>query len=135
MSAQLSYFLSRPPYRALGQGLILSAVTALLVVWSLAVPIFESPDEGAHWQYARYLNAHWRLPIYGSDFVEANSPPLYYAIIAPFAIKTEVPTIYGTMVWISLSSHFHLEYIRTSTAILDDIGRFDSHAWLLLVCQ
>jgi 4-amino-4-deoxy-L-arabinose transferase-like glycosyltransferase len=61
------------------------------VVWSFVVPVFEGPDEFMHWQYARHLHDQWRLPVYGPHFGEANSPPLYYAVIAPVAFKTQTP--------------------------------------------
>jgi len=31
------------------------------------------------------------LPLYGPDFVEANSPPLYYALVAPIATESAYP--------------------------------------------
>ena len=70
---------------------LLTASAALLTLWSLAVPIFEAPDEGAHWLIARYLHEMHRLPFYDSRLVEANQPPLYYVLIAPFAADSEVP--------------------------------------------
>lgn len=63
----------------------------LTSAWALTVPIFEAPDEPAHWQFARYLHDYRRLPVYGPDFVEANSPPLYYMLIAPLARASEEP--------------------------------------------
>jgi hypothetical protein len=42
-----------PPRRMLVGLLVATAV--LLAVWSLAIPVFEAPDEPAHWQYARFL--------------------------------------------------------------------------------
>jgi 4-amino-4-deoxy-L-arabinose transferase-like glycosyltransferase len=73
-----------------GWGLFLVSLS-LLLVWSVVVPVFESPDEPHHWQYARYLHDEWRLPIYGPSFVEANSPPLYYALVALVARSTPLP--------------------------------------------
>jgi 4-amino-4-deoxy-L-arabinose transferase-like glycosyltransferase len=70
---------------------LLLAALVMLTLWSFVVPIFETPDEPHHWQYARYLHDRARLPIYSPDFVEANSPPLYYALIAPLAAATELP--------------------------------------------
>lgn len=63
----------------------------LFVAWALAVPVFEAPDEPAHWQYARYLHDEWTLPLYRPGFEEANSPPLYYLAIAPFAAASQLP--------------------------------------------
>ncbi len=44
--------------------LLLAAAFLLFATWSLVVPIYETPDEPAHWQYARYLRDHWTLPLY-----------------------------------------------------------------------
>jgi hypothetical protein len=70
----------------------LLAITAmLLVAWSLAVPMFEAPDEPVHWQYARWLHDEGTLPRIGPRFGEAHQPPLYYLLIAPFAVAGPVP--------------------------------------------
>ena len=73
------------------QRLLLVAAAALLTAWAFVVPVFEAPDEFLHWQYARHLHDHLTLPIYGPFFAEANSPPLYYALIAPVATRTQGP--------------------------------------------
>src|SRR5258708_524644 len=51
----------------------------LLVGWSFAVPIYESPDEPSHWQVAEYIHDHLQLPPYNVYFVEGNQPPAYYS--------------------------------------------------------
>ena len=66
------------------------ASAALMVAWSFAVPVFEGPDEPAHWQYANYLHQNRALPLYGPSFPEANSPPLYYLLIAPLAVERRI---------------------------------------------
>lgn len=73
--------------------LVALLVTAgfVLLAWSFAVPIFEAPDEPAHWGYARYLHDHRRLPRYSQEYPEANSPPLYYLLVAPFAAASSLP--------------------------------------------
>src|SRR5262249_2992060 len=76
-----------------GAALLLLASAALMTSWSLVVPVFESPDEQAHWQYARYLRVNKKLPFYGKYFVEANSPPLYYLAIAPLAAYSDIPPL------------------------------------------
>jgi len=73
--------------------LLLAASFVLFAAWSLVVPINEAPDEPAHWQYARYLHDTWRLPHYVPGFEEANSPPLAYALFAPFAAENRSPDI------------------------------------------
>jgi len=74
-----------------GAGLVLLASAVLLVAWSFVVPIFEGPDEPAHWDYVRYLRVNKKLPVYGPFSVEANSPPLYYLAVAPFANYSDIP--------------------------------------------
>jgi hypothetical protein len=82
---------SRPPAQRVSAAgsrarrLLLLAAAALLTAWSFVVPVFEAPDEHLHWQYARHLHDHAVLPIYGPHIAEGNSPPLYYALIAPVA--------------------------------------------------
>jgi 4-amino-4-deoxy-L-arabinose transferase-like glycosyltransferase len=74
---------------------LLAAIFLLFAAWSFVVPINEAPDEPAHWQYARYLHDHWRLPHYAPGFEEANSPPLAYAIFAPLATDAASPDLVG----------------------------------------
>jgi 4-amino-4-deoxy-L-arabinose transferase-like glycosyltransferase len=76
--------------------LLLAAAFLLFAAWSLVVPINEAPDEPSHWQYARYLHDHWRLPHYAPGFEEANSPPLAYALFAPFATDVGTPDVIMT---------------------------------------
>ena len=68
-----------------------AALFGLYAAWSFVVPIYEAPDEPAHWQYARHLREHRSLPIYGPEFAEANSPPLAYVLFAPFAVEVGSP--------------------------------------------
>jgi len=79
----------------------------LLLAWSFAVPVFESPDEVHHWQYARYLHDAGKLPLYGPDFVEANSPPLYYALVAPVATESAQPP---PLVWFDVNGALVLPF-------------------------
>ncbi len=110
---------------------LLSASAFLLVIWSFAVPVFEAPDERAHWEVARYLNQHHRFPFYDANFVEANQPPLYYVLIAPFAQATEWPPsalftdpqgksqpIYPPKLWVNNDRNFHKFWpIRTARLV------------------
>jgi 4-amino-4-deoxy-L-arabinose transferase-like glycosyltransferase len=73
---------------------LLAISIILLVGWSLAVPIFEAPDEPHHWLFARYINDKKWLPVFNKELVEANSPPLYYALIAPVASESQFPPIF-----------------------------------------
>jgi 4-amino-4-deoxy-L-arabinose transferase-like glycosyltransferase len=71
----------------------LAGSALLLILWSFAVPVFEAPDEPHHWQYAQYLRQNKKLPFYDSRFVEANQPPTYYLIVAPFASPSDTPPL------------------------------------------
>lgn len=73
---------------------LLAVSTILLIGWSLAVPIFEAPDEPHHWLFARYINDKKWLPVFNKELVEANSPPLYYVLIAPVASDTPFPPVF-----------------------------------------
>lgn len=70
---------------------LLGVSAIFLVAWSLAVPVFEAPDEPAHWDYARYVHDHHALPEYSAAMVEANEPPLYYILISPLASRVSLP--------------------------------------------
>jgi len=72
---------------------MLVAAAALMVAWSFALPVFEGPDEPAHWRYANYLNQNHALPLDTPSLPEAASPPLYYLLIAPLAVDTNLPPI------------------------------------------
>jgi len=73
---------------------LLSISGLLLLSWSVAVPIFEAPDEPHHWLFARYVNQRRSLPVFNKQLIEANSPPAYYLIIAPVAFETDIPEFF-----------------------------------------
>ena len=70
---------------------LLVASASILIIWAFVVPIYEAPDEPHHWHYAHYLYKNWNLPLYTQKLVEANSPPLYYLLAAPFASDSVEP--------------------------------------------
>jgi 4-amino-4-deoxy-L-arabinose transferase-like glycosyltransferase len=74
-----------------GARLLLLSSFILMVAWSFVIPVFEAPDEPAHWRYARYVHHNHTLPYYSAADPEAHSPPLYYLLVAPFARHSEVP--------------------------------------------
>ena len=63
---------------------LLVAYLALGFAYSILVPLGEAPDEPGHYNYARLLYLHWRLPRAGEEH-ESFQPPLYYALAAPLA--------------------------------------------------
>lgn len=104
---------------------ILMAASALcLTAWSLIVPIFEAPDEFAHWQYARHLHDRARLPTYSPTFPEGNSPPLYYALVAPAAWRSGQPSPAS---WLNGRDEFtHPGGARIFMNASGDLGRYGS---------
>jgi 4-amino-4-deoxy-L-arabinose transferase-like glycosyltransferase len=103
------------------RGLVIVAA-GLLTAWSFVVPIFEGPDEFLHWQYARHLHDERRLPIYGPEFAEGNSPPLYYAAIAPVATRTVTPP---PAVWLDGRGLFAMPFLpRFFLGAADDWQRY-----------
>ena len=61
-------------------GLIVVVFLSLASLYSLSVPVFEAPDESAHYLYADYLARNGRLPLldYQAPQDEYHHPPLYY---------------------------------------------------------
>lgn len=70
--------------------LILVAFMALCLLYNVALPIFEAPDEASHFRYAHYLATERRLPDLKRDLPshEVTQPLLYYVltaiVISPF---------------------------------------------------
>jgi 4-amino-4-deoxy-L-arabinose transferase-like glycosyltransferase len=103
------------------RGLVMVAA-GLLTAWSFVVPIFEGPDEFLHWQYARHLHDERRLPVYRPEFAEGNSPPLYYAAIAPVATRTVTPP---PGVWLDGRGLFAMPFLpRFFLGAADDWQRY-----------
>ncbi len=61
---------------------ILIAHAAVATGWSLAVPLFEEPDEISHVLYVRYLQTYHKLPVQdtNSEGPRAHHPPLFYVL-------------------------------------------------------
>jgi hypothetical protein len=109
--------------------LLVLVTGCFFVLWSFVVPVFEGPDEFLHWQYARYLHDEFQLPVYGPHFVEANTPPLYYAAIAPIAYRTPAPP---PLIW--SNGHDDLEHafgVRLHLTASDDF----SHYWPIRIAR
>ncbi len=82
--------------------LILAIYLILAVAYSLASPIFETPDEIHHVYFVKYLAETHTLPVLGTETAageqalygqEGGQPPLYYAIGAAIisGVDTEGP--------------------------------------------
>jgi len=112
---------------------LLAVAFALLAAWSLVVPVFEAPDEPDHWQYARHLHDTWRLPIYSPEFLEGNSPPLYYGLVAPLATSGALPLRIN---WnVPIGHEDHVSGLRYHVSQRGDLGRYwNVRAARLLTC-
>ncbi|MBU0704219.1 MAG: glycosyltransferase family 39 protein [Chloroflexi bacterium] len=69
--------------------LIVAIFCVLGAVHSVAIPLFEAPDEIWHFSFTRILAAERALPVQPTDgkdmwLREAGQPPLYYILSAPF---------------------------------------------------
>lgn len=79
--------------------LLATAFAALAIVTSLAVPIYEAPDETIHLDYVLHLRQHGTLPVMTGDPAttvagqQAFHPPLYYALAALLTLPAD-PTGY-----------------------------------------
>jgi Dolichyl-phosphate-mannose-protein mannosyltransferase len=111
--------------------ILLLLATVALVTWAYVVPIFEAPDEFLHWQYARFLHDEHRLPIYSPAFAEGNSPPLYYALVAPMATRTPTPP---PVIWINGLDEMEMPFKpRVHLSAPDDLRRYGPIRWGRLV--
>lgn len=111
--------------------LLLLLAGAILVAWSFVVPIFEAPDEFLHWQYARYLHDERKLPIYSAGFAEGNSPPLYYALVAPVATRTPTPP---NTIWMDGLDKLQIPFTpRVQLSAPDDFERYWPIRWARLL--
>jgi 4-amino-4-deoxy-L-arabinose transferase-like glycosyltransferase len=66
---------------------VIAAFIALSLVYSLAIPLFEGPDEIWHYAFANHLASGGGLPVFDANqpatFLRNGAhPPLYYALIA-----------------------------------------------------
>ncbi len=80
--------------------LILIMYTALGVYYAVTVPMFEAPDEVAHFFYARHLADARTLPVQNSEKPTlwgaiGSQPPLYYVLLAPIVSAVETPNAHA----------------------------------------
>jgi 4-amino-4-deoxy-L-arabinose transferase-like glycosyltransferase len=73
--------------------LILLVYLALGGLYNVSLPLFEAPDEAAHFRYIHWLAEERRLPDMVADYPaighEIWQPPLYYALMAPLAAAVD----------------------------------------------
>jgi dolichyl-phosphate-mannose-protein mannosyltransferase len=68
--------------------LLLLVFLVVAVAYSIAIPLFEGPDEDDHFRYVRYLAYHRALPVQlfqaggGEAGHQGWQPPLYYGLVA-----------------------------------------------------
>jgi hypothetical protein len=62
---------------------LITAYVILDVAYSVTVPLWEAPDEVAHFEYIAHLVKTHSLPVQQVGVLdEAHQPPLYYAVAA-----------------------------------------------------
>ncbi len=93
----------RPPAsRVPSVGWLVAAHVALAAAWGVAVPSFEKPDEPGHFEVARFLVTHHRLPrpLPAGKGVECpwefHHPPLYHALAGTLLAAVD-PTFGGEL--------------------------------------
>ncbi len=92
-----------PLQRYKGVGIILLLFCSLGLVWSVTVPLFETPDEVWHYAYVKNIADGHGLPVQNPDIEqpwrqEGSQPPLYYltAALLTFWIDT---ADYSELAW------------------------------------
>ena len=78
-------YASTPRWQRLALIAILVLFAALSVLYNVSTPLFEGPDEAAHYQYVKYIADGRGLPALGRSPPEVlweglQQPPLYYAL-------------------------------------------------------
>ncbi|MGB5933922.1 MAG: glycosyltransferase family 39 protein, partial [Anaerolineae bacterium] len=90
--------------RDVGVGIILLLFCSLGLVWSITVPLFETPDEVWHYAYVKNIADGHGLPVQDPDDIEqpwrqeGSQPPLYYltAALMTFWIDS---TDFSELIW------------------------------------
>ena len=72
---------------AIWLGLVLGLHIVLGLMYDHATPIFEAPDEGYHFAFARWLSLGHGLPVQRPGLLpdweqEGSQPPLYYVLVS-----------------------------------------------------
>ena len=90
--------------------LILALHISLGVAFGLTTPIFEAPDEDAHYLFVRYLQVHHTLPVQDLNPFgpRAHHPPLYFGLAA--LISAWVPNADLQTDRVSLLINPHVDY-------------------------
>lgn len=83
------------PTSPLPIALLVAAFTVLATTYNVVVPVFEAPDEHAHYYFAQHVAQTGRLPVQTKDpdargpwEQEGSQPPLYYLLVAPLVRLT-----------------------------------------------
>lgn len=102
MSKRLSQL---SPLRQAPLLLVLVTFLALGIVYSIAVPILEKPDESFHYFFVQHLLDEQSLPVMGSSgenrwAQEGSQPPLYY-VLAALALSWTEPSDADDLLWLN----------------------------------
>lgn len=83
-----------PNRRHLEKGIVLAILLSffcLAGMYNISVPLWESPDEPAHFDYIAHLVQQKRLPrITAGQLNESHQPPLYYALAALWTLPADL---------------------------------------------
>src|SRR5690606_13049834 len=73
------------PYEQVWFSILLTFFISIAIGFSLG-PIFEGPDEAAHYNFVRYVQGNKSLPdAAGDSFGQFHQAPLYYFLLQPIA--------------------------------------------------
>ncbi len=86
---------------------LLALFVILGTVYTVVTPIFETPDEGGHYEYVKYLADGRGLPVVYPEFEKnaispyvINHPPLYYSLAALATCWIDTDDL-STLMWIN----------------------------------
>ena len=79
--------------------IVLLLIFVLLgILYNISLPLFEAPDEMAHFRYVNWLATGHSLPNIDTDLHavghEVGQPPLYYSLLAPLVASVNMDDLY-----------------------------------------
>lgn len=93
---------------------LVAAFVILGLVYSMTVPLWEAPDEPAHFAYVKHLVEMRSLPVQRTGVLDAaHHPPLYYVVAAIFSSLADFDDPTGSLrpnpefVWAAPGNHQH----------------------------
>jgi len=99
-----------------GIALLVAAALALRIAFAWVVPVFQAPDEEAHFRYVEYLGVERALPIQPERSLELFADPMHQAYQPPLAYASLVP-IERAVAAAGASLHARLRAVRLQNAL------------------